>query len=72
MSLATVTTLGYSISGGLQAGPYTLPTLGYGIGEAEIEYPDPTTFTLLRGLHGAERELRGFSESIRQLKGRPA
>lgn len=34
MSLATVTTLGYSVSGGLQAGPYTLPTLGYGIGEA--------------------------------------
>jgi hypothetical protein len=34
MSLSTVTTLGYSISGGLQAGPYLLPTLGYGIGDA--------------------------------------
>jgi hypothetical protein len=33
MSIATVTTMGYSIGGGLQAGPYKLATLGYSLAE---------------------------------------
>jgi hypothetical protein len=36
MSLATTTTLGYSIGGGLQAGAYGLATLGYELEEVQI------------------------------------
>ena len=36
MSLSTVTTMGFSISGGLTAGTSTLPTLGYGIGDSAV------------------------------------
>ena len=46
MSLNTVVTLGFSISGGLTAGTATLPTLGYGIGSGVVPGVGPFCFTL--------------------------
>lgn len=56
MSIATVTTMGYSISGGLNAGTSTLPSLGYGI-SAPVPIDAGISIRASLGKHNVSAEL---------------
>ena len=51
MSIATITTLGFSIDGGLQAGTALLPTLGYSQDIEQVRAPKYAASVRVRGLY---------------------